>query len=97
MLVPDVKDFVVDHDIEFDSDDDSDNSDTEIIVEDASTNRKRKTGKLFSKQDCFRIVQCLRLENDAATSDEVRDLKMQLNGLQKNIEQIKLLVKQQVE
>jgi hypothetical protein len=83
VLVPGVKDFVIDHDIDFDSDDDSDDEDAEIIVEDESTNQKKKTGKLFSKQDCFRIVQCLRLENDVATSDEVRDLKVQLvDGLQ---------------
>ncbi len=38
--------------------------------------------KLFTEQDCFRIIQCLRLENDPATASEVRDLKMEVEKLQ---------------
>lgn len=38
--------------------------------------------KLFTEQDCFRIIQCLRLENDPATGSEVRDLKMEMERLQ---------------
>jgi len=88
-----MSEMAVDYEVEYDSDDDSDNSDSEAVVTDEITKSKHKVDKLFTKQDCARIVQCLRLDNDVATSDEVRDLKLQIRRLEENFQEIKDLIK----